>query len=609
MLGGRKGSSAKLPSQPAAAASGGNQSTPVKKVADPNMTDGRLSINRRCIYERQLPGDAYVTAHAERLQHGYFDSKNTSDPLIAHVDFLAINFVMHPGDSGKHRFKAATIKATIQNYAMGDSTENPYPYPQENPKFLMHAPHLIYGAVSPETLQWTFSLAGSLGISESPVSASVTPSASRKTSYKLYEMMKIQGSCRTLRSPDGPEFDVEDGEIVWSLGENSLQRSGLPREFIFVMLVQKPRADSRVLLKLDIDPVIDTWYGSYPTWWLNRAEYQPLPKRAINFRTEFGQCFTPVEPGKGFNFANLANSLDDYVNMPGSTYSSNVSPDGVYNDPTGTSTNKSSKPSKPSGNMDDSQPVYIPEYPQYPQYPSSQPTYYPPIPEIGRIWQNSSPFQRGWPRGDPYGGTSGNGNAETTVNVRVLLDSNFTSQIAAAALGGPIRHASPLLKAPPTDNTSPESNGARSQRTRSLRRTRSSERLNRLSASPASLVERTMQDETYQSAQSSETNKPTNGSTLLREPNKPAPPTYEINNTPPPNSIRDPTIVDRHVFNPEEVSDREDTLNEGSRLTPPSNGINKRAVSGSGSIRRQPVSQSRNGFKSRYSYPMASGYQ
>lgn len=309
----------------APAASTGASRPAVRKITDPNMSDGRLLINRRCIYERKLPGDAYVTAHAERLQHGYFSSKNTSDPEIAHVDFLAVNIVLHPGDSGKHRFKSATIKATIQNSPLGPSTENPYPYPQENPKFLMHAPHLIYGAVSPETLQWTFSLAGSLGISESPVSASVTPSGTRSALYKVYEMMKIQGSCRTLRSRDGPEFDVEDGEVVWSLSENGLQRSGLPREFTFVMLIQKPSADSKITFKLDIDPVIDAWYGRYPGWWINRPSYQPLHKRGINFRTEFGQRFAPIDDlEKRFNFATLAQSLDDYVNMPGSTYSSNV---------------------------------------------------------------------------------------------------------------------------------------------------------------------------------------------------------------------------------------------------------------------------------------------
>lgn len=292
-----------------------------RRTTDRNMTDSRLLANRKCIYERRLPGNAYITAHVERLQHGYFGSENTSDSEIPYVDFLGINFVFHPSDCDNHRFKAATIRATIQNALMG---EDQYPYPQENPKFLMHAPHLIYGAVSPETLQWTFSLAGSLGISDAPVAAQISPSGSRSASYKVYEMMKIQGSSRTLRSPHGPEFDVEDGEIVWSLSENPLQRSGLPREFTFVMLVQKPHPDSKLVFKLDIDPVIDAWIGKYPNWWLNKSSYQPLPKRPVNFHTQVGQRFDPVDPKKGFNFAKLANNLDDYVNMPGSTYSSNV---------------------------------------------------------------------------------------------------------------------------------------------------------------------------------------------------------------------------------------------------------------------------------------------
>jgi hypothetical protein len=297
------------------------------KRTDPNLTDSRLLVHRRCIYERRLPGDAYVTAHVERLQHGYFSSASISERDIDHVDFLAINFVFHPSDCKSHRFKAAMIKASIQNYfdAPLFKDEETRPYPQENPRFLMYAPHLIYGAVSPETLQWNFSLAGSLGISDAPISASLSPSGSVRGQYKLYEMMKIQGSTRTLKSPYGPEFHVDDGEIVWSLTENPLQRSGLPREFTFVMLIQKPRWDSPIRFSLEIDPVIDVWYGSFPNWWLGLSQYQPLSKRPINFRHEIGQRFEPVESSRGFNFATLASSFDDYVNMPGSTYSSNVS--------------------------------------------------------------------------------------------------------------------------------------------------------------------------------------------------------------------------------------------------------------------------------------------
>ena len=138
--------------------------------------------------------------------------------------------------------------------------------------------------------------------------------------------MKIQGSSRTLRSPFGPEHDVEDGEIVWSLEENDLQRSGLPREFSFPILMAKAHRESNVRLHLEIEPVINTWFGTYPSWWLNLANYQPFPKPPTTLRHEFGQKFMPVDEDKGFNFANLTGTFDSYVNMPGSTYNSNVRP-------------------------------------------------------------------------------------------------------------------------------------------------------------------------------------------------------------------------------------------------------------------------------------------
>ena len=298
---------------------------PQRTATDPNWSDSRLQVHRRCVYERRLPGDAYITAHVERLQHGYFSSPATSDGGIDNVDFLAINFVFHPSDGLSHRFKAATIRVSIQNDLEASDATDPFSYPQENPKFLMHAPHIIYGAMSPETLQWTFSLAGSLGISDVPVAANLTPGATMGGQYQLFGMMKIQGSVRTLKNPYGSEFDVEDGEIVWSLEENNLQQSGLPREFTFVMLIGKPQSDSRLSFSIEVDPVIQTWFGRYPNWWVGMRKYQPLNKRQVNFRHEIGQKFEPVHSTRGFNFAALACAFDEYVNMPGGTYSSNVS--------------------------------------------------------------------------------------------------------------------------------------------------------------------------------------------------------------------------------------------------------------------------------------------
>ena len=289
---------------------------------DPNLADPRLLVNRACIYERRLPGGAYITAHIQRLQHGYYSSPNVSDTDYAHVDFVAVSFVFHAPNTPDHRFKSATIRARVQGAReVSTSPFHPYGYPPGNPRFLMHAPHLIYGAVSPENLQWDFSLAGSLGIANVPVSASFTPAGSLLGSYRHYEMMKIQGSARTLRSSRGRRFDVEAGEIVWSLEENSLQNSGLPREFAFAMLIHRPREESRINFSIEVDPVVQAWFGTYPAWWLAVVpKYRPRAKsgrRGMDFREEIGQRFEPVDDERGFNFANLVSSFDAYVHLPG----------------------------------------------------------------------------------------------------------------------------------------------------------------------------------------------------------------------------------------------------------------------------------------------------
>lgn len=289
-----------------------------KKQNDPNMTDPRLLVNRPCIYERQLPGDAYITAHVQRLQHGYYDSPILPEIDAEHVDFLAISFVFHSVNTREHRFKSATIRVRIS----GGSESTPT---AARPRFLMHAPHLAFGIGTPETMDWTFSLAGALGISQTPVSASLIPSGSVSEQYQRYDMMRIQGSVRSLKSSRGPGFDAENSEILWSLEENNLQRSGLPREFTFVMLVKKPSATSNVSLSLDIKPVIDNWNGSYPGWWMRWPSYHPQPRAFVDFSREVGQPFAPAHGTRGFNFGTLVSSLDDYVVMPGRKFSRSVS--------------------------------------------------------------------------------------------------------------------------------------------------------------------------------------------------------------------------------------------------------------------------------------------
>ncbi|KAN0067189.1 hypothetical protein V8E54_014644 [Elaphomyces granulatus] len=402
---------------------------------DPNWSDSRLQVQRRCIYERRLPGEAYITAHVERLQHGYFSSPATSDRGVDNVDFLAINFVFHPSDGLSHRFKAATIRVSIQNDLEASDAKEPFYYPQENPRFLMHAPHIIYGAVSPETLQWTFSLAGSLGISDTPVAASLAPGATMGGQYELFGMMKIQGSARTLKSPYGLEFDVEDGEIVWSLEENNLQQSGLPREFTFVMLIEKPQSDSRLSFSIEVDPVIQTWFGRYPNWWVRMRKYQPLNKRQINFRHEIGQRFEPTHPTRGFNFATLACDFDEYVNMPGGTYSSNISPDGVVSqDPTKNITNSETQQSANGDAKNSNQSTHSNTH-DYSVFAMQQQ-------HLG-IQSNAANLAAG------------------TLNVRVLLDRSVSTHLS-------------YLQREKSTHSSPNS----TTRRRSLRRSRSREGLN-----------------------------------------------------------------------------------------------------------------------------------
>ncbi|PTU18762.1 hypothetical protein P175DRAFT_0401711, partial [Aspergillus ochraceoroseus IBT 24754] len=296
---------------------------------DPNISDPRFRINRACIYERRLPGNAYITAHVQRLQHGFYSTPAVSDQDHDHVDFLGVSFVFHSPDTIRHRFKAATIRASVHGYKQEGSTRprrSRGGRPNRSPRFLMHAPHVLYGAVSPETLQWNYSLSGSLGVAQLPLIASLSPTGAVGGKVRRYEMMRIQGSVRSLRSPRGQKFDVAAGEIVWTLEENNIQRSGLPREFTFAMLIQKPHADSRVQFVLEIDPVIQSWFGSYPRWWLALPSYRAVRRRRrpVDFRASVGQRFAPVTSRGGFNFATLASSFDDYVDMPGRRFALSV---------------------------------------------------------------------------------------------------------------------------------------------------------------------------------------------------------------------------------------------------------------------------------------------
>lgn len=289
---------------------------------DVNVPKKRFQIHQKCLYERTLPGQAFISAHVNRLQHGYYESTSLHEDNMDNVYFVSVHFVFHPRDPRAHRFKSAEIRVRVHGddpsaASRGDTWKQP---PTSNPRILKHAPELMYGAVSPENLQWNFSLSSSLGVAQTPVSATVNPAGGVKGSYKLFHMMSIQGSLRSNPSLLGPDYDIEDGMAVWTLEENILQRSGLPREFDFVLLVHKPDDIKNVYLTVDVDAEVEAWFGTYPMWFTNLARYMPTQDYTLDFNTDIGQRFLPSQPGRGFNFGSLPHPLDEYVTMPGTVY-------------------------------------------------------------------------------------------------------------------------------------------------------------------------------------------------------------------------------------------------------------------------------------------------
>lgn len=374
-------------------------------IHDPNAPERRLQLHQKGLYERMLPGEAFISAHVNRLQHGFYESSALHESSIENVYFVSVHFVFHPQDHRAHRFKRANIRVSIHGdgHRVEHSKKHSHKASKSSPRILRHAPELMYGAVSPESLQWNFSLSSSLGVSHTPVSASVNPSGGLTSNYKVFDMMSVQGSLRTLPSPLGPEYDIEDGMAVWTLEENLLQRSGLPREFDFVMLVHRPDDVKNVFLTVDVDAVVSGWMGEYPQWYTNLTRYMPTLDATLDFNSDIGQRFLPVHPSRGFNFADLEYPLEEYVAMPGTVYPTNDTKfDG--------STPKRNK----TFDVNHPQPGAVPQAP-------STPT---------RRQQNPRPSQT----------SNGRGRPPELVNVRVLLERNSPQSI-----NSPRRHSgSPL---------------------------------------------------------------------------------------------------------------------------------------------------------------------
>jgi hypothetical protein len=377
---------------------------------DINIPKKRLQIHQKCLYERTLPGKAFVSAHVTRLQHGFWGKTNSlHEDMLDNVFFVSVHFVFHPHDPRSHRFKSADIEVCVHgDHDPSASVEGQrYKSRRSHPRILKHAPELMFGAVSPESLQWNFSLSSSLGVSQAPVSATLNPTGGMKGSYKVFHMMSVQGSIRSKRSPLGPEYDVEDAMAVWTLEENMLQRSGLPREFDFVMLVHKPDDVKNVYLTVNVDAEVDNWLGAYPQWYTNLPKYMPTQDFTLDFNADIGQRFVPSHPGRGFDFASLRHPLDEYVTMPGTVYPTN--------DTKGEDDGGDDEKHPNGGTIDDSKAIEASPASPEARQPSTPP------PKGNRT-------SRGYPSHNT--GADRHSWAPENINVRVVLEHQYPQQLS-----------------------------------------------------------------------------------------------------------------------------------------------------------------------------------
>lgn len=84
---------------------------PTPRLPVANSPQTRYQINQRCIYERPLPGNAYMTAHVERLQPGIYedvDMMSKSNSYKTHAE--------KPKDALLAR--SATVRAQIHSLSL-----------------------------------------------------------------------------------------------------------------------------------------------------------------------------------------------------------------------------------------------------------------------------------------------------------------------------------------------------------------------------------------------------------------------------------------------------------------------------------------------------------
>ncbi|KAH7418118.1 hypothetical protein BKA64DRAFT_700655 [Cadophora sp. MPI-SDFR-AT-0126] len=213
---------------------------PIKIKTNTHIPLHKYQLTHNLLYERHFFGDSFISAHLQRLQNGVFISPNIHSASAPNdqgehysktfVTFAAIAFTLHPSLSEDHRFKSAVIEIRATNH-----DGSPL-------KVLRFAPHLAFGRISSASLKWNFQLGASLGVAQGPAKADLEPKVGFEKDLVVGSFMRIQGSTRsvppTLASSTEPK--VPDTTLVWSLEENSQQEGGLPREFTFVVLLERP---------------------------------------------------------------------------------------------------------------------------------------------------------------------------------------------------------------------------------------------------------------------------------------------------------------------------------------------------------------------------------
>ncbi|TGO57119.1 hypothetical protein BCON_0069g00130 [Botryotinia convoluta] len=188
-----------------------------------NGPDEKYQINSHLLFESSFPGHTYISVHLQRLQHGIYSDANLHTKHTLHVTFIALSFIFHPSTPA-HRFESAVIDIKVRDR-------------KGSLRFLKYAPHQAYGKISTESLKWNFQLGSSLGVTQGPANICVKPSIGEEKSKVMGTMMKIQGS---TRSTFEHSTRYPDTLLHFSLEENAQQESGLPREFTFVFLLERP---------------------------------------------------------------------------------------------------------------------------------------------------------------------------------------------------------------------------------------------------------------------------------------------------------------------------------------------------------------------------------